>query len=56
MAGITAGETTAMEGAAFDYEKAMKGAQFDYGRDMYTEQKRQMDKLWQQIGVVGSTN
>ena len=59
-AGIAAGEETAaaqyglgMEQTAFDYDRATKTAEFDYGRNMWEEQKRQMDKFYGEIITVG---
>ena len=60
LAGVAAGQKTAaetyalgMEGAELDYGRAIKTAEFDYGRNTYEEQRRQMEKLWGQIGTVG---
>ena len=59
-AGIAAGEETAaaqydlgMEQTAFDYDRATKTAEFDYGRNLYDEQRRQMEKLYGEITTVG---
>jgi hypothetical protein len=49
---ITGGFQQQLQGLTRDYQAGAKAVGLGLEQDIYTEQKRQMDKLWQQIGMV----